>query len=477
MTESTPIGVGIDTARYGHHVSMMDSEKRTAGKPFHFTEDARGYQTLKARLEKLRTKFPAAHFHIRIDAAGQYADNLLSWLHQLELPTTISVGQPARNAAYRKVHYDKRKADPVESLACARFAVVERPQATPFNPPEFSRLRDTVALMESSAKQRTRLVNQLHALLAKAFPELAVHVTNLSAKWVLTLLKKYPTAEKLAAARRKSLDKIPGIQSEMADKLHTAAKRSTASSCGMIAERLVTQKVQAIQHEKQEFSELEQLAKSAFEALPEGSHQRILTIKGIGIQTAAALVSKIVSIERFATANHLIGYFGVFPEEVDVSGTDKHGNPKTGAIVRMSRKGNDLVRRLLYLAAQAAVRSNPAIKALFARQRAAGKEYKVAIGHCMAKLLRQVFGLWKKNVDFDPNFEAVANDVPGMPTDNTNPNAAHATQVEVDEKTACPEGAPTEKADGHEKRSRAAKRSSRKRKAVTATPTSLAGDG
>ena len=96
-----------------------------------------------------------------------------------------------------KVHYDKRKADPVESLACARFAVVERPPASPFNPPEFARLRDTVALLESLAKQRTRLVNQLHGLLAKAFPELAVHVTNISANWVLALLKKYPTAEKL----------------------------------------------------------------------------------------------------------------------------------------------------------------------------------------------------------------------------------------------------------------------------------------
>ena len=147
----------------------------------------------------------------------------------------------------------------------------------------------------------------------------------------------------------------------------------------MISERLVQQKVKAIQHEKQESAELVQLAATAFEALPEGPHQRILTIKGIGIQTAAALVSKVVSIERFETANHLIGYFGVFPEEVDVSGTDKHGNPKTGSIVRMSPKGNDLVRRLLYLAAQAAVRSNPAIKALFARQRAAGQ--RVQRGH------------------------------------------------------------------------------------------------
>jgi len=35
MTNQGPacmhVGVGIDTARYGHHVSLLDEQKRTAG--------------------------------------------------------------------------------------------------------------------------------------------------------------------------------------------------------------------------------------------------------------------------------------------------------------------------------------------------------------------------------------------------------------------------------------------------------------
>ena len=72
----------------------------------------------------------------------------------------------------------------------------------------------------------------------------------------------------------------------------------------------------------------------------------------------------------------------------------------------MSRKGNDLVRRLLYTAAQCAVTWNPPVKALFARLRADGKEYNVCMGHCLAKLLRQVFALWTQDCDFDPDFES-----------------------------------------------------------------------
>ena len=68
----------------------------------------------------------------------------------------------------------------------------------------------------------------------------------------------------------------------------------------------------------------------------------------------------------------------------------------------MSRKGNDLVRRLRYTAAQSAVKWNPPVKALFARLRADNKEYNVCLGHCMAKLLRQVFALWTQDCDFAP---------------------------------------------------------------------------
>ncbi len=85
------------------------------------------------------------HFHIRIDAAGQYAVNLERFLRRLPFSTTISIGEPKRNKDYRNAHFPKRKADPVDSLACARFAIVERPRMTPATPPEFIPLRDLAA--------------------------------------------------------------------------------------------------------------------------------------------------------------------------------------------------------------------------------------------------------------------------------------------------------------------------------------------
>jgi len=439
----THIGVGIDTARYAHHASFLDEEKRSAAKPFHFTENAEGYQQLRDTLYKLAAKHVNPHLHIHIDAAGQYAENLLQWLHRLDLNIagliiTISVGQPARNKAYRKVHFDKRKADPAESMACARFAIVERPPATPHNPPEFQQLRDVVALLESAAKHHTRLVNQLHNLLARVFPELATIVNDIAAGWVLTLLERYPTPAKLARAKAGTIAAIPHLPAALVPKLQEAAAHSLGSQQGMLVEELVRQKVRAIRMQDEETHNLQKLLEKAWKSLPDAPYRRLITIKGIGVQTAAALVAKIVSIDRFSTASALIGYFGVFPEEVDVSGTDRQGKPKAGKEIHMSRKGNDLVRRLLYTAAQSAVKWNPAVRALFARLMARpmadNTKYNIAIGHCMAKLLRQVFGLWKKDCDFDPEIETRSEAEPTIKAEVAETQATEETKTEETKK-------------------------------------------
>lgn len=404
----THLGIGIDTARYGHHVSFMDEHKRTAAKGFHFTENADGYRLLATAIEHLCRKHPDCVLQIHVDAAGQYADNLLQWLHQQDWPAIVSVGQPARNKNYRKAHYDKRKADPIESLACARFGVIERPPAMLRPAAEFSTLRDAVAQMEASATARTRLINQLHNLLARAFPEFAVLVTDIASQSMLNLLAKYPTAQRIAAARLASISKLPHVSDELASQLHQAAQQSTAANRNPTTELLIKQKVESIRSEIKIHKELEKIVQNAVKELPKGGHNRLRSIPGIGPQTEAALIAKIVTIKRFARPEALIGYFGIFPEEVNVSGVNKDGTPKTGTEIRMSRKGNDLVRRLLYTAAQVAVKHNPPVGALFARLRAQGKEYNVAIGRCMAKLLRQVFAVWQKDCEFDPNWETPA---------------------------------------------------------------------
>ena len=67
----TVIGVGLDTARYGHHVTFLNEKREFAAKPFDFLESRSGYQRLEKTLGLLANKHPNVQFQIRVDAAGR----------------------------------------------------------------------------------------------------------------------------------------------------------------------------------------------------------------------------------------------------------------------------------------------------------------------------------------------------------------------------------------------------------------------
>lgn len=402
------LGIGIDTARYGHHVTFLREDKQPAAKPLPITESRSGYEQLQTQLEKLHRQHPEAHIHLRIDAAGQYATNLETFLRSLDhLPMTISVGEPKRNKDYHHAHSPKRQSDATESFAMARYAVVERPPESFGKPAEFAALRRVAARVQAQTKQSTRLTNQLHETLSAGFPELATLVSDISAGWVLELLSQYPTAERVAAARLGSLEKIPHLKTDKAQQIHAAAKQSVGSFRGEVAEELIRALVGELRHSLIEEARWKKLLEKAFDTLPDGDHHQIVSIQGIGKLTAAAIVATAVSIGRFETDNHFVGYYGVFPQEQQ-SGVDKFGRPIPSGKKIMCRKGNDLVRGLLWQCAKCASAENggnPSVRALYLRRLAAGDTAQIAWGYCMTKLLRQVFGVWTSGQPFDPQHQ------------------------------------------------------------------------
>jgi len=408
MSNATPldrIGVGIDTARYGHRVSFLRPDRQPAAKPLTVLESRAGYTALHQRLQQLHQQHPQAHFHVRIDAAGQYAANLEHFLRGLALPITLSIGEPKRNKDYQKAHFPKRTSDDTESQAMARFAVVELPKATTPVAPAMTMLREVAGRLQAKVKQSTQAINRLHNLLARVFPELANLTDDLNCSWVLHLLDNYPTAQRIAQARLSTLQKIPYLAPELAEQLHWLAQQSVACLSGKVAETLLRDLVAQVRHTQHAESQLRRLLHDAYATLPPSPHQHVQTIPGIGVATAAVLIAQALDINRFATPERFVGYFGVFPEE-NTSGVDKFGKPLPPGSMHMSRKGNDLVRHYLWNAARSALVHNTAIRALYSRLKAQGKRGDVALGHCMRKLLHLVYAVWKSNRPFDDNHVA-----------------------------------------------------------------------
>jgi transposase len=394
------IGVGIDTSRYGHHVTFLRDDLQPATKPIEIRESRQGYDQLFHVLEGFKRRYPSVVFQIRVDVAGQYAANLLAFLATLPFEKTVSIGDPVRNKNYRVVHFPKQKSDPAESSSVARFAVLERPKPAPETPAEFGALRDIASRLEAQTREVTRHLNQLHNVLARVFPELTTIVKDLSCKSVLDLLAKYPTPQKVARARLASIQAIPYLRPKTAGRIYDAAKVTIGSLTGHAAETIIRTLVGQVRYAQKLRHQYEVLLVETYQALPTTNH--LETIPGIGQVTAAVLTAKIVSIDRFDRPEQLVGYFGIFPED-RWSGIDANGKAKVQRASHMSKKGNDLVRHYLYTAAWSAVQHNPAVRALYRRLRARGTGGNTAMGHAMRKLLHLAFAVWKSDRPFDPN--------------------------------------------------------------------------
>ena len=434
---SRHVGVGIDTSRYGHYAAFLGDDLQPAAAEIDFAESAQGYARFRGRLQQLLERHGPLHFIIRLDAAGQYAENLLHFLHALpgapgwaQAPAvSISCGDPQRNKNYRAALYGAKKSDPIEARAAARFAAAERPAHVPLQPPALRTLRHVAGRLQAVVRQRTRLVNQFHRLLALSFPELALLVQDVAAGWVLELLPRYPTAPLPARAGADDLGAIPYLPDRHRDALPQRARSSVASQSGPVIEELVRDQVRQLRDVRARQKRLENLLVSAYGALPTPNH--LGSIPGIGPVTAAVRTAIVGDIDRFAGPGKLVAYFGALPVEAS-SGVDRDGRPRGPQRFLMSRRGNDLVRRSLWVAALSAVRHNPAVKALDARVAAKHPGHKaVAIGHALRKLLHLVFAVWKTGQPFDPQHypwqtaaEAPAAGAPAAPRPEADNQAA-----------------------------------------------------
>jgi hypothetical protein len=218
---------------------------------------------------------------------------------------------------------------------------------------------------------------------------------------VLELVHRYPTAACLATATADDLGSIPYLPAPHIDTLLDHARHSVATLCGVTLEELVRDHVRQLRDARARQKRLENLLGAAYHDLP--TPNSLNSIRGIGDVTAAVLTACMVDIDRFDTPNHLVAYFGVLPIEV-ASGVDRDGQPRGPRRWVMSRRGNDLVRRYLWMAGLSAIRCNPAVRALYARVVAKHPQHKaIAVGHAMRKLLHLVFAIWKTGRPFNPD--------------------------------------------------------------------------
>ena len=120
-------------------------------------------------------------------------------------------------------------------------------------------------------------------------------------------------------------------------------------------------------------------------------------IPGIGKKTAIVLISVTRGMKKFESSKQLCSYLGLSPRIYE-SGSSVRGK------ARICKMGMGLARKLLYMCALSAKRSNKSCRQFYQRLLENGKCKKLALIAVANKLLRQAFSIVKNKKMYDDEF-------------------------------------------------------------------------
>jgi transposase len=147
--------------------------------------------------------------------------------------------------------------------------------------------------------------------------------------------------------------------------------------------QVIKQKIKLIERQLKEFNR-------PLQKLPQ-------TIPGVGPITAASFISEIVDIKRFKFPKHLTAYIGL-DSRVHESGESIKGQ---GYI---SKRGNKILRTILYNAASVAVLHDNMFQRFFLKKRSQGKPYRVALVATMRKMTHVIYAVWINQTPYQDNY-------------------------------------------------------------------------
>ncbi len=388
--------LGGDVSKGYSDFVILDSRKQRVEENFQLDDTIVGHSFLYDQLLNFFEEHPDAELCAAVESTGGYENNWYNTLRKFQSSLNIKTARlnPAGVCKNNEAGLKRVITDKISAQGVAEY-LITHPEKVIYQQQDYwASLRKQWSFISMLTKQSTQLLNQLESLLYSANPEILKYCREGMPGWIMKLLKQYPTAAKLAKAKAKSVARIPYISTSRAKELVVNAKTSVASATDTITGQLINATVgQIMQLKKTIKAQTKIMAEEC--TLPEV--ELLETFTGIGDYSAIGLMLEIQAVARFPTAKKLASFFGLHP-------VYKISGDGVGA-VRMSKKGRKEPRKILFMVAMSAITSNSLIRDLYQKHVAKGMEKMAAIGLCMHKILRIVYGMLKNNTPFNPEID------------------------------------------------------------------------
>lgn len=199
--------------------------------------------------------------------------------------------------------------------------------------------------------------------------------------------------ETLLHARESLIKNLNSLKVQLHQaKSHAPEQYRILANCYKPAIKTIQQQIARIEKQVDEIG--------AADPAVERNIKLLTSIPGIGKQNALQFIIHTDNFTRFDSAKHLACYAGVVPFP--------HQSGTTTKRERISRHANQLLKRLLHMAAMAAIRSNSDLRAYFIRKVAQGKNKMSVLNAIRNKLVQRMFAVIKRQNPYLPYLPEVS---------------------------------------------------------------------
>ena len=366
---------------------------------FQLDDNKAGHTKLCEQLISLKKTHKAKRLLFIVESTGGLEDNWLRMAKQASLSDFVEGYRLNPKLIHHEYRVQKRNgiSDGVSALTMAHHVAKNLEHFEPSEivvDPAYAPARNLIRHITSLKQDCTGHRNSLQQLLYRYLPSLLPFLPADCSQYFLKILIAHGGKRAVQLAAKQGSKSVPkGKAIQIYDALKDGIDMKETPPLVVAAIRSEARQILSFLEEIKELEELLcQVAPVAGKQV-----EQLCSIEGMGKASATTLLCFFEDIDRFDDASSMAAFFGVRPR-VKKSGD---GTVRTG----MSKQGNGLVRREVYLLAFRTLSNEPYLKSIYAKFRKKGMVHDEASGVLMHKLIRVMYGMLKSGTNFDPGVD------------------------------------------------------------------------
>jgi transposase len=401
VTEQT-IVIGVDIASETHYARAFDWRGVELGKVFMFSNSSEGFESFTGWTNRLMEQSAKSRIIVGAEPTGHYWFGLASYLHQKAI--TLVLVNPFHVKRTKELDDNHpSKTDRKDPKTIAKL-VIEGRYSIPYIPEGvYAELRVAMTCRDRIISEMTTVKNRIERWLKIYFPEYHEVFGAFEAKSSLLVLKTFQLPADILKIGIEGVNqlwrtaKLRAVGMKRAKSLYEAAQRSIGCTEGSATARIELKlllddyQTKMSQHEAI-MAVIEELCMQ----IP--AVKKLLDIKGVGLLTVGGFFAEVGDLGRFQSPKQIQKLAGLAIRE---NSSGKHKG-QTG----ISKRGRARLRRLLFQAVMPLVATNAEfaeIHRYYTTRSNNPLKKKQSIIALSCKLIRVIYALVTKGVEYDPN--------------------------------------------------------------------------